>query len=83
MNNFPLKNRVLQKHRVLQNICMAHIPPLPAGLRNEGRDIVRQDFTRFQMFIRPGARLRIVQFQKEKYPRSQLTELYQIRVVPI
>ena len=32
---------------------------------------------------RPGARLPVVQFQKEKYPRNQLTEIYQIRVEPV
>jgi hypothetical protein len=29
------------------------------------------------------ARLPVVQFRKERYPRPQLTEFYQIRVVPI
>jgi hypothetical protein len=30
-----------------------------------------------------GATLRVIQFQKGKYPRTQLTELHQIRVEPI
>ena len=34
-------------------------------------------------FKRQGATLPVVQFQKGRYPRSQLTELYQIRVEPI
>ena len=36
-----------------------------------------------EIFKRQGATLPVVQFQKGKYPRSQLTELYQIRVEPI
>jgi hypothetical protein len=36
-----------------------------------------------KIFKRQGATLPVVQFQKERYPRSQLTELYQIRVEPI
>ena len=32
---------------------------------------------------RPGARLPIVQLQKERYPRSQPAEIFQIRIVPI
>jgi hypothetical protein len=35
------------------------------------------------IFKRQGATLPVVQFQKGRYPRYQLTELYQIRVEPV